>query len=90
MQVLENLTGLLQAGLDALAGLLGGLPGLGEAYTTGVRCVLPVLALLILLTAIRSKIGRIWIDAKTEAASERISSKSAALRRKSRRSARRR
>ena len=57
MQVLENLTGLLQAGLDALAGLLGGLPGLGEAYTTGVRCVLPVLALLILLTAIRSLLG---------------------------------
>lgn len=54
MQVLNTVTGYLQAGLDALASLLGGLPGLGEAYTTGVRYVLPVLAVLILTTAIRS------------------------------------
>lgn len=44
----------LQAALDAITGLAAEFPLFGVWYTTVVRFVLPVLALLILLTVIRS------------------------------------
>ena len=53
----ETLTGFnqaLQAGMDSLYGLSQQFPAASAWYTTVVRFVLPVLGLLILLTAIRS------------------------------------
>lgn len=45
---------MLQTGMDALAGLVAQNPVVGVWYTTVIRFVLPVLSLMILLTAIRS------------------------------------
>ena len=51
---METITNALQAVLDGFTGLSSEFPLFGVWYTTVIRFVLPVLALLILLTAIRS------------------------------------
>ena len=54
---MEVITNALQSVLDGFTGLAAGFPLFGTWYTTVIRFVLPVLALLILLTAIRSLIA---------------------------------
>lgn len=54
---METITNALQAVLDSFTGLTARFPLFGVWYTTVIRFVLPVLALLILLTAIRSLIA---------------------------------
>ncbi|MBS6546786.1 MAG: FtsW/RodA/SpoVE family cell cycle protein [Butyricicoccus pullicaecorum] len=54
---METITNALQAALDGFTGFAASFPLFGVWYTTVIRFVLPVLALLILLTAIRSLIA---------------------------------
>lgn len=54
---METITNALQTVLDGFTGLAASFPLFGVWYTTVIRFVLPVLALLILLTAIRSLIA---------------------------------
>ena len=51
---MQTITDLLQSALDKLTGLSTAYPLLGVWYTTVIRFVLPLLAVLILVTAIRS------------------------------------
>lgn len=51
---METMTNALQTALDAITALAADYPLFGVWYTTVIRFVLPVLALLILLTVIRS------------------------------------
>lgn len=53
-EALSNFSALLQSGMDALTALVRQNPLVGVWYTTVVRFVLPVLGLMILVTAIRS------------------------------------
>ena len=54
---MQTITNALQAALDAITGLAADFPMFGTWYTTVIRFVLPILALLILLTLIRSLIA---------------------------------
>ncbi|MDR3766731.1 MAG: FtsW/RodA/SpoVE family cell cycle protein [Butyricicoccus sp.] len=54
---MQTITNALQTALDAITGLAAEFPLFGTWYTTVIRFVLPILALLILLTLIRSLIA---------------------------------
>ena len=54
---MQTITNALQAALDAITGLAADFPCSARGYTTVIRFVLPILALLILLTLIRSLIA---------------------------------
>ncbi len=51
---METITNALQTALNAITGFSEAYPMIGEWYTTVIRFVLPILALAILLTALRS------------------------------------
>ena len=53
-ETFTGVSGALQAGMDSLYSLSQQFPKISAWYTTVVRFVLPVLGLLILVTAIRS------------------------------------